>query len=313
MFAVPYETGKTSGISCSSCGAVSCLKVLPDGSLAMLPVPPKSSSGKLLAEVLRLPGVTGISLWGLAQGRGLDREMTNSLGMRMRLIGPGCFQMGSEGGADAEKIVHPVTISRPFYLGVVPVTQGQFERLMGGNPSRFKGENRPVEMVSWVHADEFCRFLADKEGYSYRLPTEAEWEYACRAGTPTDYYWGEEIDPDFCWYKQTSNDQTRNVGQLRPNGWGLYDMSGNVWEWCMDRYGEYSYEAQVDPTGAKAGENRVIRGGAWNQFPPQCRSSYRNGSAPGKGAPFIGFRVVMIPPLPDITGTALRRPPGGNG
>ncbi|RCK78762.1 MAG: hypothetical protein OZSIB_1115 [Candidatus Ozemobacter sibiricus] len=301
-FTVTYGKELTHGVTCPACKQVTCLKVLADGSLALLPLPATSPAAKCLAEVLRMPGASGVSLWGLAMTAGLERETVTSIGLRLRLIGPGVFRMGHEDAAESARVVHQVTITRPFYIGVHPVTQEQFEKVMGGNPSRFKGANRPVEQVAWAHAVEFCKFLSEREGKTFRLPTEAEWEYAARAGTTTLYPWGNEIDPDSCWYKDNSDGQTHDVGLKNPNGWGLYDMCGNVWEWCQDRYGEYTEEPAVDPVGPKTGENRVIRGGSWNHFAAQCQATHRNGSNPAKGLNFIGFRVVMVPALPDIAG-----------
>jgi formylglycine-generating enzyme required for sulfatase activity len=232
------------------------------------------------------------------------KEIANTIGMRFRLIPAGKFQMGSAKGDGDERPVHDVTITQPFYLGVTEVTQAQYEAVMGANPSRFKGANRPVESVSWDDAVAFCAKLSAKEaGVTYRLPTEAEWEYACRAGSRQAYYWHWSDDlkddvgiEDYAWYRENAGMGTQEVGKLKPNRWGLYDMSGNVWEWCADWHGDYPAGAATDPTGAAGGSSRVIRGGSWS-FPSQnCRSASRGGSSPPFRGDFLGFRLVRAVP-----------------
>jgi len=243
----------------------------------------------------------------------LAKEITNSIGMKLKLIPAGEFMMGSPEGEeerdDDEGPQHKVRITRPFYLGVYEVTQEQYEKIMGENPSSFKGASRPVENVSWDNAVEFCRRLSRKEGREYRLPTEAEWEYACRAGTTTRFYWGdsdaESVMKDYCWYENNaqesdwtaphaSEEGTQPVGQKRPNARGLYDMSGNVWEWCADWYdGDYYEDSPTDdPTGPASGSYRVGRGGGWVSSPRNCRSADRNGGTPGYRIINLGFRVA---------------------
>ncbi len=220
--------------------------------------------------------------------------LINSVGMRFKLIPAGSFRMGSnssEANSD-ESPVHRVTITRPFYIGVYEVTQEQYESVMGTNPSRFRGSNRPVEQVSWNDAVEFCRRLSEIEGVTYRLPTEAEWEYACRAGTTTEYYWGSDSAGRYAWNSENSGRQTHDVGQKRPNAWGLYDMAGNVWEWCSDWYGSYGRSAQVDPRGPSSGDGRVLRGGSWADDPRNLRVSNRLGIAPGNWIDYYGFRCL---------------------
>jgi formylglycine-generating enzyme required for sulfatase activity len=183
---------------------------------------------------------------------------------------------------DAEKPAHHVTISQPFYLGKYPVTQTQWEAVMGNNPSEFKGNpNRPVEMVSWKDVQTFMRKLNEREsGRVYRLPTEAQWEYAARAGTTTARY---ENDVDaIAWYKANSSSVTHEVGQKLPNAWGLYDMLGNVWEWVQDWYAReyYRHSSIVDPQGPDAGAVRVNRGGSWHDDAQVVRAAFRFWSVP---------------------------------
>lgn len=165
----------------------------------------------------------------------LSPFIRDSIGMELVLIPAGEFRMGAEDGEGDKKPVHPVRISQPFYLGKYPVTQAQWGAVMGKNPSRFTGDpSRPVENVSWHDVQEFLRRLSEKEGgKSYRLPTEAEWEYAARAGAATSYCFGDESSQlgEYAWYRENSGDRTHPVGQLKPNAWGLYDVHGNVWEW----------------------------------------------------------------------------------
>ena len=221
--------------------------------------------------------------------------ITNSIGMKLKRIQPGSFRMGSEND-DASaymKPVHKVTLTRPFYLGVYEVTQREYREVMGKNASDFKGDNYPVVNVSWYAAQEFCAKLWAREGVQYRLPTEAEWEYAGRAGTTTEYYWGDQYDPAYCWtHDRTGKRQgVAEVGQKKPNAWGLYDMIGNVWEWCEDSWSRYSADDQVDPLVA-AGGNRVYRGGGWWDGPEKIRMGKRVNKPADGGEVVCGFRVV---------------------
>ena len=222
-------------------------------------------------------------------------DFVNSIGMKMRLIPAGSFMMGSKNGFNNEKPTHKVTITKPFYIGMCPVTQAEYETVMGTNPSFFKGDNRPAEEVSWYDAKEFCRQLSEKEGVTYRLPTEAEWEYCCRAGTTTKYYWGDTMDGRYAWYSSNSDEQTHPVGQNLPNSWGLYDMIGNVCEWCGDWHNGsyYSRSSKTDPTGPSGGLYRVLRGGSWCSDHRSLWCTYRGYYVPGNRDYLIGFRVVM--------------------
>jgi len=168
---------------------------------------------------------------------------------------------------------------------------------MGSNPSHFNngGDDCPVEQVSWDDAQEFIRKLNQKEGAdNYRLPTEAEWEYACRAGSTTAYCFGDDESrlKEYAWYDKNSDSKTHPVGLLKPNAWGLYDMHGNVWEWCQDWYGDYPSDAATDPIGATVGSYRVLRGGSWSYFARYCRAAYRDAYSPGGRRNYYGFRLV---------------------
>jgi formylglycine-generating enzyme required for sulfatase activity len=218
------------------------------------------------------------------------------LGIKFAWIPPGAFLMGGN-KRHREKPAHRVTLSKGFYLGAYPVSQAEWRAVMGYNPSKFLGDDRPVEMVSWNDCQELCQRLATLTGKPIRLPTEAEWEYACRAGTNRDYYSGDgmEVLRQVGWYDQNSEQQTRAVGRLAPNDWGLYDMHGNVWEWCQDWFGPYASESVVDPTGPDAGEYRVLRGGSWTDDMVACRVAFRGNETPGLRAAWVGCRVCFCP------------------
>lgn len=230
-------------------------------------------------------------------------SLVNSIGIEFRLIPPGTFMMGSEDGEADQKPVHEVRFTKPFYLGVYEVTNAQWKAVMGGEPpSQWKDDDRPVETVKWTDAVAFCQKLSvmpeeQKAGRVYRLPTEAEWEYACRAGTTTKWVSGndEAILGDFAWFDSNSNSQTHPAGQKKPNSWGLYDMHGNVWEWCGDWYGLYAAEAVADPQGPDSGSSRVIRGGSWYRSAGYCRSVDRYGVEPSDRDDDAGFRLALSP------------------
>ena len=219
----------------------------------------------------------------------------NSIGMKLKLIKAGEFFMGSEKGAIDEKPVHKVMISKDFYIGIYEVTQAQYKRVMGKNPSMFKGDNLPLENVSYEDAREFCRRLSEKEGKIYRLPTEAEWEYVCRAGTTTEHFWGDEFDHKLVYCADNTKRKTQQAGSKKPNPWGIYDMAGNVWEWCSDWYNKRTYTKgeRIDPKGPDNGEYRVIRGGSYDLCGLCYRSAYRGSRTPDTRTSTIGFRVVM--------------------
>lgn len=245
--------------------------------------------------------------WAPPQPERLNDYVTNPVGMTFVRIAAGTFEMGSIDGYEDEQPVHPVFISRPFYLSITPVTQAQWSAVMGNNPSAFSGaSDRPVESVSWEDAQVFCYQLQRHEPRGlYRLPTEAEWEYAARAGTKTAYHFGNDVGPlaDHAWYLDTTGYAPQPVGQLKANTWGLYDMYGNVWEWVHDWYGQYDSDAVTDPAGPSRGSYRVIRGGSWGNGQRNCRSSFRNRLGPAMRSRHIGFRLLRTiePPTGDIT------------
>lgn len=237
----------------------------------------------------------------------LDKSLNNSLGMKFVYIPPGTFTMGSPPDSpnrELDETAHKVILSEGFYLQTTEVTQGQWETVMGDNPSTFAdcGENCPVENVSWYNAQEFIAQLnqMEQEQYHYRLPTEAQWEYACRADSQTAYSFSDHdaLLNGYAWYSANSGNQTHPVGLLSPNAWGLYDMHGNVWEWCLDRYGDYPSGLVTDPMGPPSGSSRVRRGGSWYHFAGACRSALRSGYGPGSRRNFIGFRLVLSPAKP---------------
>jgi formylglycine-generating enzyme required for sulfatase activity len=237
------------------------------------------------------------------------KTITNSIGMKLVLIPKGTFMMGSpasEQGRIHGETQHEVTISEDYYLGVFEVTQGQYEKVMGTNPSYFQkrvigksdSSMYPVEKVSWEDAVEFCKKLSElpeekKAGRVYRLPTEAEWEYACRAGSKAAYSFGANSKTlgDYAWFGESSGSQTHPVGEKKANAWGLYDMHGNVWEWCSDWYGKYPKGSVSDPSGPSEGWDRVGRGGGWRDEAASCRSAGRD--AGGPSVRFSGFRVAL--------------------
>ena len=214
-------------------------------------------------------------------------------------IPAGTFVMGSDVETD-EVPAHRVTITHPFSIGKYEITQAQWRAVMGRNPSRFSGDSLPVERVTWDEADAFCRRLSAMTGKAYRLPTEAEWEYACRAGATGRWCFGDE-ERDlrrYAWFEDNGLKRTHPVGQLEPNAWGLYDMHGNVWEWCSDWYAADLYAASAataatDPTGPRTGRDRVMRGGSYGSVATGTRSSNRFFATPDLRFFESGLRVVL--------------------
>lgn len=265
-----------------------------------------------------------------------DREITNTPGMQLVRIQPGAFSMGAgeappktreewDGRDWDEAPAHSVKITKPFYLGVTEVTNAQYEQFdpehkkLRGKHGVSKADNDPVVMVTWQQAADFCAWLAKKEGKTYRLPTEAEWEYACRAGTTTAYHTGDKLTPEQANFGLAADGkkriQTLPVQSYQPNAWGLYDMHGNVAEWCHDWYGPYEVGAQSDPVGRADGWARVTRG--WSYLPAShklgsaryCRSSNRSGHLPEDANRVTGFRVVLgdLPATKPLPGAELPR------
>ncbi len=222
--------------------------------------------------------------------------VTNGIGMSLRLIPAGSFPMGSIRPGGPEGPIHKVTITKPFYLGVRLVTQAQYESIMGVNPAYFKAANRPIESVTWDEAREFCRRLSQAERCEYRLPTEAQWEMACRAGTTSDYPWGDAFSNEHAWCSLNSGKETHEVGTRMANPWGLTDMCGHLWEFCADWYGAYPAGEVTDPVGPETGSNRAVRGGSWSDGANDCRSAVRGRVDPGLRMNVFGFRVALILP-----------------
>lgn len=235
----------------------------------------------------------------------LPYRITNSLGMKFVYIKPGSFVMGSpisEYGRNSDEKQHRVTLSKGFYMQVTEVTQGQWKAIMGNNPSYFSncGEDCPVEQVSWDNVQEFILNLNLEEmGIRYRLPTEAEWEYAARAGSTAGYCFGssDAYLHDYAWYKVNSGNKTHRVAQKKPNVWGLYDIHGNVYEWCQDRYkNKYPSGSVTDPKGPTHGSARVNRGGGYFNDAKRCRLANRYWDRTDqKRMNYLGFRLVREP------------------
>ena len=223
------------------------------------------------------------------------------LDMNFVFVKGGTFQMGSNKGGNDEKPIHSVTID-DFYIGKYEVTQKEWKAVMDSNPSRFKGDNLPVECVSWNDVQEFLKKLNAKTIMKYRLPTEAEWEYAAKGGASTmlsnqyEYSGSDKID-DVAWYGANSGGRTHQVGTKQPNELGVYDMSGNIWEWCSDWYDSdyYFVSPSKNPQGSSSGSNHVDRGGSWNSNDSSCRAAYRLSNYPSSRYDFLGFRLVLAP------------------
>lgn len=237
-----------------------------------------------------------------AKALGVPVEKTIDLGkgvkLKLVLIPAGELVMNSTLLPSDEKLIHRAQISKPFYMGTTEVTHEQWQAVMGNNPSRFKGAKNPVERVSWKDCQAFVKKLNVKyNGLAFALPTDAEWEYACRAGSTTKYCFGDSKKElgDHAWYGANSDNKTHPVGLKKPNVFGLYDMHGNVSEWCQDWSGKDHYEnsREVDPLGATRGAFRVLRGGSWSVNPAECRSASRLWSAPTYRHIVFGCRVVV--------------------
>ena len=245
-------------------------------------------------------GLRGEAEWELTTSG--DSFADSATGIQMIFVKGGCYQMGDtfgDGDKD-EKPVHNVCVS-DFYIGKYEVTQGQWQKVMGSNPSRFSscGDNCPVEQVSWNDIQGFIRKLNATTGKNYRLPTEAEWEYAARSGGKKEKYSGtdDSLD-DYAWYSSNSGNKTHSVGQKKPNGLGIYDMTGNVWEWCSDSYGEkyYGESPRDNPQGPSSSSYRVLRGGGWSNGAQSSRAAIRSWDSPDyRYGSYLGFRVAVSP------------------
>ena len=243
------------------------------------------------------------------------RKVKTSSGLAMVQVPAGSFSMGDPQG-EIDETPHKVTLGS-FYVDVCPVTQREYERLTGENPARWRGSDNPVEQTRWSDAVRYCNVRSTEEGFKpcydlktwacdfgaggYRLPTEAEWEYACRAGTTTRYSFGDEEKKlkHFAWMEENSGGRPRPVGKKLPNPWGTYDVHGNVWEWCNDFYkvDYYGESPEGDPKGPPTGDDKVLRGGCWRSAADECRSAFRYNEAPGYtdicfGYDIYGFRCV---------------------
>ncbi|MEE4357395.1 MAG: formylglycine-generating enzyme family protein [Desulfococcaceae bacterium] len=256
-------------------------------------------------------------LAGITQSGG--DTVTNALGMTFNRIPAGTFMMGSpstEPGRDSDEVQHQVTLTNDFYMQTTEVTQGQWQAVMGSNPSYFPacGSNCPVENVSWYDVQTFITALNARGEGTYRLPTDAQWEYAARAGSTTAFYNGSitntgttPLDPNLDaigWYGGNSavtytpnyyGQGTHPVAQKQPNAYGLYDMSGNVGEWCQDWYQNYSTASVTNPTGPSTGTYRVLRGRAWTSYAADCRSAFRSEGSPSNRRKHNGFRLLLSP------------------
>ena len=256
-----------------------------------------------------------------AKPTGANPAQAPSPGTNARGTGPemvsipgGRFQMGDKRQPDAKP--HMVEVS-PFFMDSTLVTQGQYQKVMGANPARWKGNNNPVEQVRWSDAVKYCNKRSELDGLQpcydlktwkcnfdndgYRLPTEAEWEYACRAGTSSLYFFGDDPSKlgDYAWFDKNSGGRPRPIGQKKPNPWGLYDICGNLWEWCNDFYkvDYYPESPPTDPRGPDTGQTKVVRGGSWKASAEMCCSAYRYNENPGYvdvcfGYDIYGFRCV---------------------
>jgi formylglycine-generating enzyme required for sulfatase activity len=289
------ETGKNEGVNNSDAAPMGLTRTSPVGILAQ-------RVGRRIEIVTRLLKEDPATHWLSIKPVNLPVGTLRSFGgMECVWCPPGQFMMGSptsERGRNDDEVQHEVVLTRGFFLAETECTQGQWEAVMGGNPSFFKGTERPVEQVSWEEAVEYCWKLTAKQraegiladGWEWRLPTEAKWEYAARAGTTGARY--GELDT-IAWHGGNSGCQTHPVKQKTANAWGLYDMIGNVGEWCSDWYGEYPTASVTDPMGPGSGNFRVRRGGSWYVDASEARSARRSRVRPGSRDFSMGFRPAL--------------------
>ena len=272
-----------------------------------LPDAQKQSIAQAVAKAKKESEGISLSILRDKVGQSFKTHLVPSAGnLEMIWVEPGTFMMGSprgEKGREGKELQHQVTLSRGFYLGKYEVTQAQWAQVMGTQPSKFKGPNRPVEKVSWFAAMKFCRRLTEIESqagrltadYAFQLPTESEWEYACRAGTTTAYSWGNGINSSRANYNY-GNDPNRpmKVGQFSPNSWGFHDMHGNVMEWVSDWSDSYPEERMLDPMGPATGQRRIKRGGCWGNKANALRSAWRGSEPPDSNHKIdLGFRLAL--------------------
>lgn len=268
------------------------------------------------ARITGIAVLTAVILFlGAVPAAAEQKTYTNTIGMEFVYIAPGTFWMGSpedEVGRDIDETRHQVTLTKGYYMQTTEVTQGQWKALLGNNPSHFIncGDNCPVEKVSWDDVQAFILRLNQREGSDgYGLPTEAEWEYACRAGTESRFAFGKCLSTSQANYDgsiqsfehfltcpmETNRPQTVAVGSLGKNAWGLYDMHGNVAEWCDDKMGDYPSSSVTDPTSPRLGATRVLRGGSFYSYAKNCRSANRYATTPVDRYHGYGFRLVLRP------------------
>ena len=266
------------------------------------------SASSMLGSCGSLPPVLNTVLPSTQPATDLTLDLGNEISMKLVLIPAGKFMMGSpkneNGRRDDEGPQREVIITKPFYMGVYAVTMGQYDRVMGGTPEYSKLDlptpreaySYPVSCVSWDDAATFCKRLSERTGRTVRLPTEAQWEYACRAGSMTRFCFGDNDTElaDYAWHKEIGGGGRKEGGAKRPNAWGLYDIHGNLMEWCADWYADsYANGHARDPVGPARGNDRILRGGTWYDLPEHCRSARRARHGPDTRFEEIGFRVVV--------------------
>ena len=228
----------------------------------------------------------------------LPSPFIDTLGIHFVRIEPGEFLMGasaSEAGHGSWATQHHVKLTKPYWMATTEVTQAQWKAVMGSNPSNHQADDHPVEQVTWTEAVEFCNRLSAKEGKRYRLPTEAQWEYACRAGSGTEYYTGsgEAALRQAGWFNANSDNQTHAPAGKSPNAWGLYDMHGNVWEYCSDGYADLTGADAIDPVGDPNASEHVVKGGGWDNEAEMCRSANRGKLGPNSRLVDVGMRLCL--------------------
>ena len=261
-----------------------------------------SITGTLASNAVASSNTSGYSSSSSSMASGsnaISIPVKDGISIDMVKVEAGTFMMGATSEMkdpySDEKPVHQVTLTNDYYMGKYEVTQALWQAVMGSNPSNFKGDNLPVETVNWNDCQEFISKLNSLTGRKFRLPTEAEWEYAARGGKKSRgyQYSGSRKISDVAWYEGNSRSKTHPVGRKQANELGIYDMSGNVWEWCSDWYGSYSSSSQTNPMGSDSGAKRVRRGGSWCYIARICRSSYRSGDAPDCRGLYLGLRLAL--------------------